>query len=208
MTQIATPTSLTGGAWSGASTDLSDASDATYIESPGTPDLGAAFLCELAGVDAPGTLERHQIRVRAAIVPTDDLPYDLILQLENSDDDSIVSTVTYPLVPETFADYVLALDAGEVVGIHDYSGLRIRGWVAPAGGYTVIACQWDAVENATSYVLQVGTTHDGDDVYGHDVGDAVTHTVYVLVDATYYVRVIPYIGAVAQTPTAHQEVTV
>jgi hypothetical protein len=76
-----------------------------------------------------------------------------------------------------------------------------------ASSGAVVSFVWDAVVDATSYVLQVGTTHDGSDTYNSDVGNVLTYSL-TLSTGTYYARVQSYVGATPGEWTAHQEVTV
>ena len=69
---------------------------------------------------------------------------------------------------------------------------------------TTVAFVWDAVESATSYVLQVGTASGQSDRYDGDVGNVLTYSLD-LTTGVYFSRVVPQ-GA-GET-TAEQTVTV
>ena len=138
MAQTAVPTSLTSAGWTGAFADLGDASDATFIESPDNPTVADEFVCELGPLTNPGLTTGHVIRVRADIEPDAGGSYDLVLQLENIDDDSVITTQTYTPVPDAFADYALTVPEGDVALIHYAGGLRVRGWAVVNGGYAAL----------------------------------------------------------------------
>jgi hypothetical protein len=69
------------------------------------------------------------------------------------------------------------------------------------------ALVWDAVVDATSYVVQVGTATGQSDELNLDVGDLRTYSIW-LNPGTHYTRIVPYIGAVAQTSLAEETVTI
>ena len=204
MAQTAVPTSLTSAGWTGAFADLGDASDATFIESPDNPTVADEFVCELGPLTNPGITTGRVIRVRADIEPDAADLYDLVLQLENIDDDSVITTQTYTPVPDAFADYALTVPEGDVALIHYAGGVRIRGWAVVNGGHAAVVFVWDAVVGATSYIVQIGTATGQSDVYNADVGNFLTTTRY-LMTGIYFSRVVPQ-GA--GSPTAEQEFTV
>ena len=70
-----------------------------------------------------------------------------------------------------------------------------------------VAFVWDDVTDATSYVFQVGTATGQSDVHNADVGNVLSHAVW-LDPGTYYSRVVPYNGASPMTALAEQTVTV
>lgn len=127
MTQIARPTSLTTDEWTGAYTALADASDATYIQSPVLPVESQTFLCPLSEVNPPGATTGHQLRVRSNVYPSLATSQDLVLEVENADDASVVATRTITTVPDEVGEELWTLTEAEVGNIHSYSGLRVRG---------------------------------------------------------------------------------
>lgn len=66
---------------------------------------------------------------------------------------------------------------------------------------------WDAVDGATSYVLQVGTSTGQSDTYNTNVGNVLTHSL-TLGAGTYYSRVVPYTDSTPGEATSEQTVTV
>lgn len=77
----------------------------------------------------------------------------------------------------------------------------VLGGAPPA---TAVYFVWAAVEDATSYVLQIGTATTLSDVYNSNVGNNLSAEV-PLASGTYYSRVVPQ-GA--GSATDEQEVTV
>jgi len=67
-----------------------------------------------------------------------------------------------------------------------------------------VAFVWDAVDGATSYVLQVGTATTQSNIYNADRGNTLSYSMW-LDPGTYYSRVVPQ-GA--GTTTDEQTVTV
>ena len=206
MAQTAVPTSLTSAGWTGAFADLGDASDATFIESPANPTVSDEFVCELGPLTNPGLTTGHVIRVRADIEPDAAGLYDLVLQLENIDDASVITTQTYTPVPDAFADYALTVPEGDVSRIHYAGGVRVRGRAAVNGSYLPLSCVWGAVVGADTYRLQVGTSTGNSERFNQNVGDALAYTVYV-VPGTYYVRAYSVDGGVETIINSEQAVT-
>lgn len=83
--------------------------------------------------------------------------------------------------------------------------VTLGGGVPRAGAVPVlVAFVWDAVDGATSYVLQVGTATTLSDIYNADVGNVLGYSMW-LAPGTYYSRVVPQ-GA--GSATAEQVITV
>lgn len=66
---------------------------------------------------------------------------------------------------------------------------------------------WDADTNATSYVLQIGTSTGASDRFNEDVGNVLTYGVS-LETGSYYSRVQPWANSSALSTTAEEPVTV
>src|SRR5512139_1654488 len=128
MTQYARPSTFTSATWTGTAANLADSNDGTYVESPTSPAPSQQFLSNLTAVVDPGVDTGHQIRVRARLDPPGGQGLGLILQVENSDDGSVVALKSYPSLPGVLGDIVLTLTAVEAARIHSYGGLRIRGY--------------------------------------------------------------------------------
>jgi len=205
MSQSAFPTSLMTTTWAGAYTDLADDNDATFIESPVDPEAADTFVCALGAVTDPGVATGHLIRVRAQIDPATGEPQDLVLALENVDDDSVVATRILTPPPNGMAERELTLTEAEAGQIHDYAGLRLRGYARAGQGYAFF---WVTVGGATRYVLQIGTFSGGPwNIFDADVGYTLTYPVWL--DAgTYYSQVAAYNGAAWISTTDEQEVTI
>ncbi|HMN09328.1 MAG TPA: hypothetical protein PKC83_11130 [Gemmatimonadaceae bacterium] len=83
--------------------------------------------------------------------------------------------------------------------------VTLGGGVPQAGAVPVlVAFVWDAVDGATSYVLQVGTATTLSDIYNADVGNVLGYSMWQA-PGTYYSRVVPQ-GA--GSTTAEQVITV
>jgi hypothetical protein len=204
MAQLAVPNSIVSATWVGTVAGLTDASDSTYLESPADPTAASTFLCSLSSIADPLIHTAHQLRVRTALYPSTGAALSLALSLENADDSSVVASWTV-VAPVAVAESVLSISEAQAALIHSYSGLRVRGY-AEAASYTYFV--WSAVGGATSYVLQIRpSTSATYDTYNADVGNVLTYGV-ALASATYYSRVVPYVGGTALTPTAEQAVTV
>lgn len=189
MSQVAVPTTFTSATWSGTAAALGDASDATYAASPQSPIAGQTFLCDLASLTDPGVDTTHQIVARVAISPVDGEDLTLVLQLENSDDASIVAYRSYPHVPNGMTTYTMTLSTVEAASIHSYSGLRVRGWGIPYATQEV-AFTWTAVVGATTYTLRVAT-EPGGPYTDYVAGYVLTYPVMLPV-GTYFSRVQAY----------------
>jgi hypothetical protein len=161
----------------------------------------------MGAVDAPVDDTGHLIRARICISPAAGEDLDLVLQLENTDDSSVVATRIKAHVPDSFTDYVFNLLESEAALIHNYSGLRIVGYGRPTVGAQTISFVWSAVPSATSYVLYVGTTSMASDVHSDNVGNVLTHEVS-LSGGTYFCRVAAIVGGIEQTATDEQVVNV
>lgn len=64
---------------------------------------------------------------------------------------------------------------------------------------TTIYFVWDAVTDADSYVLEVGTTSGGSERFDADVGNVLTYPL-VMVPGTYWSRTKAVIDSVEQSP--------
>lgn len=209
MTQIARPNSLVTTAWVGSITCVADDDDATYLESADSPTPHQGFVCHLPAVTSPQTTVGHAVRLRANLNSPGATPHDLVVVLENNDDDSIVTTRTYPVPDDGYVDEVLALTYPET-GLLHYGSLRIRGFaqahLEATGGNTAFV--WSSSATATSYVLQIGTDSlVPTDVWDKNVGNVTTYTTS-LAAGTYFSRVVPYTNGTSLTPTAIQSVVV
>ena len=80
-------------------------------------------------------------------------------------------------------------------------------WIIPAATGTDVAFVWDAVVDATRYVLLVGPAPDTYTTFNADVGNYLTHTLN-LDPGTYHSRVQAWNGAILLDTTAEQDVTV
>ena len=80
------------------------------------------------------------------------------------------------------------------------------------GNVREVAFFWEAADEATSYVLKVGTTtmQATGDTYDANVGNVLTESVLLVVGLTYYARAVVVGGAHDGELTAggEQEVTV
>lgn len=70
----------------------------------------------------------------------------------------------------------------------------------------LVAFVWDSDTNATSYVLQIGTSTGASDRFNQDVGNVLTYGVS-LEAGTYYSRVQPWASSCLST-SAEQTVSV
>lgn len=71
----------------------------------------------------------------------------------------------------------------------------------------VVYFTWADVEDATSYLLKVGTTSGGTERYNADVGNVLIFPL-TLEPGTYFSNVVPYNGATPMTALGEQEVNV
>lgn len=75
------------------------------------------------------------------------------------------------------------------------------------GAVTPVYFIWDADTNATSYVLQIGTSTGASDRFNEDVGNVLTYGVS-LETGSYYSRVQPWANSSALSTSAEQTVTI
>lgn len=187
MSQQARPISLTSADWTGTAAALADESDSTFLESAVSPTASQTFLCSLSSLADPMVSTGHQFRIRAAKDPADGEAVDLVVALEQSGTGNVIATRIFADVSSLYTEHVFALSAAEAELVTDYSALRLRGY-----GCASIerAFTWSSVSGATSYVLQVGSATGESGVFNQDVGNVLSHYLY-LSSGTYYSRVVP-----------------
>jgi hypothetical protein len=85
------------------------------------------------------------------------------------------------------------------------SGCLTRPRRTPSGA--LVSFVWSSVSSATSYQIDIGTTHDGTEDYTGDVGNVLTHSLW-LSTGVHYARVRGAVSTGWAVWTDHQEVTV
>jgi len=127
MSQTSLPIAIEGAGWTGAYTDIADESDATYVESPTSPDADEPLLVILDALSPPEALTGHVLTVRVATDPDSAHaePLSVDIELLDGTDNSVIASKTTVGVGAALQNIVLTLTEQEAASVV-YANIKAR----------------------------------------------------------------------------------